>query len=140
VQGRKLTLKKNGIEITGDKEIDTFLKNLPAAAAKKIMRKGIRPAMKVLHKEVKNKVPVDEGQLKKAIKLKAAKRSRSSIGMDITVNKEDAFYAAMVEDGTKNRPPQSFIRSTADAHGEQALTTAKNGMKDIIREEAKKLK
>lgn len=140
-----MQLKKNGFAITGDKELDKLLKDLAPAVAKKILRKALRPAMKPLHKEAKTKAPVLEGDLKRSIKLRAAPRSRSHVGIDVVVSKKDwkgdsNFHASFIELGTKDITPEPFLRPAFDTKKNSAKNDVLNRLPQIIDDEVKKLK
>jgi HK97 gp10 family phage protein len=55
--------------------------------------------------EAKRIVPVDTGRLQNAIGIKSARTGKIEVGTDDT-----APYAMFVEFGTKNMPPQPFMR------------------------------
>lgn len=100
--------------VTGDERINRALKKISGKEAKGLMRKSMRPALKPVLQEAKSNAPSDTGQLKKNIKIKAMKRSRSSFGMRVSMgrpgqkdNTGKAFYGAFLELGTQDRATQS---------------------------------
>jgi len=70
----------------------------------------------------KNKVPVATGKLKESIKY-----DKDSITKEINLG-SDLDYAIYVELGTKNMPPQSFLRSTLY----EGKDTIEDNLKDLL--------
>lgn len=84
------------------KSINRAIKQIGDKDAKKAVRKATRASAKVFAKELKKNAPVDTGELKKSIKVRAAKRSRKYIGVNATVGLDtDAFYGNFIEFGAK---------------------------------------
>lgn len=80
------------------------------AFEKKVMNKGLkkcfRDGSKVIAKAVKDETPKGQsGFLRKAIKVRAAKRKKNRIGVNVQIGegnfKGDSFYGGFVEFGTK---------------------------------------
>jgi HK97 gp10 family phage protein len=96
------------VTITGLKELDRQLGELPKALGKKIVRKAVREAARPVLADAKAAVPVDSGDLKKSLKLKAFKRSRKrpgTFGIQVCTRsgwfQGKQFYGGMVEFGHK---------------------------------------
>lgn len=76
--------------------------------AKKVLRESIRPAAKLIQADAKSNVAVDTGALRKSIKVRALKRSRSRVGMTVTTNSTDnmfkgkTFYGGFLEYGHRH--------------------------------------
>ena len=118
------------ISIVGDKKLIRKFKTLEAKTQKKFVRKALRAAGKPVLAAAKQKVPVREGKLKKSLKLRAIKRSRTGVGVLIkTGNREElgikpgekGFYPFSVEYGTANTPEQSYLRAGMDENRDKAL-------------------
>lgn len=125
--------------VTGDERINRALKKISGKEAKSLMRKSMRPALKPVLQEAKSNAPSDTGQLKKNIKIKAMKRSRTHFGVRVSMqipgqkeNTQRPFYAAFVELGTKKRKTtsganrgtvrrQDFMRNAYKTKREQAF-------------------
>lgn len=105
------------------------LKGLPARLAKKVLRQAIRKGAKVIQQKANSLAPVDSGMTRKAIKVRAGKRSRKPrIWINTVVGegdyKGDTFYAAFLEyghlsgkrgsDGRKAVPARPFMRPAAE--------------------------
>lgn len=128
-------------KLIGMKEIHKAFKDLEPKVAKKVVRKALRKGMKIVLAEAKVKAPTGETkQLKKSLKIKARKRSRKVIAMDLTSGKGDfkgdQYYAAMVEYGTKKQPAQHYMRDAFEAKGGVAAKAIKDAIRDGILEQA----
>lgn len=83
------------------------LRSLEPKLEKKILRKACRAGAKVVAEAVRRRAPKLTGQTRKAIKVKAAKRSRRRKGVSVLVQlgaglyKGTTFYGAFVEFGHK---------------------------------------
>lgn len=132
------------IQLDGDKGLEAAFNALALNLQKKVFRPALRAGGKVLLKAIKARVPRDTGNLARAIKLRAGRRSRKSIGVAVFVDKSilkprpqpknpkpgarEGWHPAHVElghvrrtkRGTVHVPPKSFIRAGFDASKEQA--------------------
>lgn len=70
--------------LTGDKELNRKLAALKSTKAKQAIRKASRAALRPIHADAKSNAPKNRGDLRKGIKLRALKRSRSRIGAQVT--------------------------------------------------------
>lgn len=146
---------KAAFVVTGIGKIDRKLRKLPAVVGKKVVRKSMRAGMKVIKSAVESEVPVDTGLTRSAVKLKAHKRSRNKIGIDVRIDAsteglkktsskgKTVFYPAIVEYGRKKGkkplPPNPFMRRAFTAKGETARQITLKQLRDGIEEEAGKL-
>lgn len=90
-------MAKSGlVVITGDKEIDRRLKSLLPRIQKKVLRSAMRKGMKLVLADAQARVPVLTGLTKEHLKLKAMKRSRSRVGLNVQVGNAEGL--------TKTRP------------------------------------
>lgn len=139
-----MTVKRNNLTITGIKEIDRKLKGIPDKLAKKALRQSMRPAMKEVLKEAQQNAPVDSGDLKKSIKLKAGPRSKKAITLDVAVGegffKGDTFYAGFVEFGTSKMPAKPFMRPAYDSKGQDAKNKVIQDIPKMLEDVVKKAK
>ena len=110
------------IILSGVPELDRKLKLLAANMANKITRGALRTAGKQLLEKTKAAAPVDTGRLRKGLKLKALKRSRTRSGVMIQTPSREAlgikpgdksYYPAAVEFGTDKKAANPFMRGTA---------------------------
>ena len=103
----------DGIEVTGDKELDQLL----TAIAKEDGLKSIKAQMRKVTRKVtrhyvlpavKKYIPSDTNYLESTLKVRSLKRSRVRQGHMVTLGGEDlfrgdTFYGGFVEFGTKAR-------------------------------------
>jgi len=134
-------MKSTRFVLTGDKAIDRKLKKLGPKLGKKIIRRAMRPAAKVVRDEAKANCPVDTGTLRQSIKVRAAKRSRQKIELLVTTSGSDnlftgsAYYGGMVEWGTAFQAPRPYMRSAYDAKKDEAKKIARTNMLSLIEAE-----
>jgi len=121
------------------KRLQRKLSGLKRADKRAAVRKAARESAKPLHQATVQASPERTGLLKRAIKLRAARRSRVRVGVNVIVRKLDlskaadkfqatktfkkkfgnrtgmykVFYAGFVELGTKKQKAQHFMRQTA---------------------------
>lgn len=124
--------------VTGVEELDKELTELPIKLQKKVIRQAQRNGAKLLLGHVKARAPKKTGALKKALKIKAAPRSKKFVGVDIGVGKEwftgDQFAASFLEFGWKpggtGEPvtEHAFIKPTYEQYGQQTKTKVLNEM------------
>ena len=112
------------------------------ATRREVVRKAAREAARPLLKATQQATPVRTGLLKSSVKLRAAKKSRVRIGVNIIIRKIDwgkalakglvkgkygaggrkppkayrLFYGAFVEMGTKYMSARKFMKRTAQTH------------------------
>jgi len=136
------------IVVTGIKQIDRKLKQLEPKIQKKVLRQSMRAGLKEVQAEMKAQVPVDTGLMKKNVKVRALKRSRKRIGMEVRVGAapglithwasgESFFYPAGVEYGDSTHPPNPFGRRAYAAKGPKARDITMAKMVEGVEKEAK---
>ncbi len=100
-----------------------MLRALPIAMARKIAPKALRKTGKHLLEKTKDATPVDEGNLRKALKLRTMKRSKARSGVfiplptrgDLGISATDpGYYPAIIEFGQEGVPANPYIRGTRD--------------------------
>lgn len=125
-------------EVRGGAQLKRHLDQLADVEIKKILRKAMRAGAKVILPAARANAPVGAaGRLRKAIRVRAAKRSRKYIGMTVTVGKElfkgDEFYGAFQEFGWKTGKRRSpnrkqiagkhFLQKAGEQKGKAAGNT-----------------
>lgn len=83
-------------QVKGMKELAQFMHQLPDKLEKNIMRGGLRAGAKVLAAEAEKNVPVDEGDLKKSLKVSTSNKR----GVVTASVKATDFKAKWIEYGT----------------------------------------
>lgn len=132
--------------ITGGRALDDLLQTLPVKTETNIMRSALRAGARVYLDEVKQNIPVQQGFLRASARITTRKGKDGKISASVKVGNQLAFYAQMVEFGTrphviKARPgsalnvngsevksvdhpgiaPHPFMRPAADAKFAQAV-------------------
>lgn len=145
--------KAGMVYLTGDKELDRQLRTLGDRAVKKLFRKATRSGAKKMQVAIKATIPVSEkkrrkttgettdkagrvtsknqapGSLKRSIKVRAMKRSRSGrIGHSVVIGGDAAEYVSKVELGTRKMRPKRTIR---DAFGANKSSVASGFVNDV---------
>ena len=90
------------------------LHNVEPKLRKKVLTKSLRTAAKPIAATVKSNAPKESGQMKRAIKVRAGRRSRSSVRMRILSKtdwyKGDDFYLSFIEFGWHIGKRKSWMR------------------------------
>jgi len=110
------------LEVIGLEDIEKVLEELMPKHARNLSRALVHSLASTTAKEAKQKVPVDKGTLKKAIKAKRKRGTPDKSLSDVIVEqgknaKADGFYWHMVEYGTGGpvpQPEQPFLRPARD--------------------------
>lgn len=152
------------LTLTGDKQLDRFFRTMPTRVQKKVVRKPLRDAAKLIQTAAKENAPERTGLLRRAIKVRAAKRSRR-FPFSVTVRpqigagdfKGKTFYGAFVEFGHRlglrrnraaikrgiekdSRPVvegQHFMERAFESKAQQAKQVALSGIRVGIEAEAR---
>lgn len=86
----------SGVKVTGLKELNEFMKQLPEKLQKNVMRGALRAGAKALEAEAKRGAAVDAGDLRASIRIS----TRNQKGMVTASVKTDDFKAHWIEYGT----------------------------------------
>ena len=128
--------------VLGIPELDRKLRSLPAKLEKKVVRQALREALKPLLAATRQAAPQGlTGQLRRAVRLRAAKRTRKGnirfivqIGAGFFVGK--TFYGSFVELGTKYIEARHFMTRVYESHKEaakqDAIARIKSGVDSAI--------
>lgn len=116
--------------VTGYRELDRKLATLPLKVQKAVTRGSLRKAGKMIQDKAKQNLTsnqsVETGELRKGIRVRASKRSRTRVGIYIstTERKEEnskwPFGGAQVEFGREDVRPKPFLRP-AGYESQQAI-------------------
>jgi len=131
-------------EITGLKELDKTLRDLPKGVRKKMIRNGMKEAAKPILDLAKSLVPVDQGKLRDKMKIYSArlgkKQKKVSVGATISWPKSKTSpgkYAASIEFGTNSTPAQPFLRPAVKGAGNDVKQKFTIIMSRLVDEAAK---
>ena len=140
--------------LAGDKALVAKLDALPKVIHNKAVKKASRSLCRRIESIAKATVPTRKkmlrdgsmkayksGQLKKAIRWKAMKRSRVRQGHVVMVGKGwfrgDTFYGAFIELGTEKMRPRPFLRPAATAVRGRIRPEYTEALNDAIRHVSK---
>lgn len=131
-----------GMKVEGADKVIRKLKNLENKVQNKITRKALRAGAKVIQKAEKAKAPVDSGRLKRSIKVRAMKRKKGRIGVNVIMRASDfsgvKFYGNFVifgfKRGEKQIPANNYPKEATEASGEEAKSSVVNEMSTSIKE------
>lgn len=107
--------------IAGLSDLYAQLQQLPGKVESNIMRGALRAGQKVIQTAAINNVPVEDGELRKSIRISFRARSQKYgwVRMHLVAGSKDAYYSHMVEFGTaqhiiraKERPTRTTRRGT----------------------------
>ena len=119
------------IDFKGDVGLQRAFNELTGPKQKKAVRKGLRAGAKPIAERARQLVPRDKGKLRKSIKVKAEKRSRSGLGVIVTSGDDgnlftgDTYYGGMVEYGTTKMRARPFFRPAFDSLKDRAAEVAR---------------
>lgn len=102
--------------ISGGRELDDLLKTLPAKMEKNIMRAAVRAGAAVMREEVRSRVPTKSGALAKSVRI-TTRAKRGEITASVKAGNRTAFYAQMVEFGTRPHIIKAKPGSALDVPG-----------------------
>lgn len=140
------------LKLLGDKALQRNIDKLTNAVQKKIVRKALRAEGKLLLADIKARILSirvtgrHTDPLARLTKLRAIKRSRNRIGVQIVTPTRDelgipsdaGYWPAHMELGTATNSATSFLRIVANAGKEVRLARIAKGMGNGITAEARK--
>ena len=128
------------IKLLGDKALERKLKRLAPALQKKIVRKGMREAIKPVAADAKANAPVFSGLLQLSIKVKARKfRDRNKFGVKVSTEGlagVPIFYGSFNELGTRHQPARPFMRPALNSNRETSTGILKREIGSGVEAEA----
>ena len=135
------------VKLIGDKRLARKFKNMEPKLQKKILRSSLRKAARPIQQAAKQNVPVQSGDLRRSIKIRAAKRSRrtrNQVGIRISTNSGDnlfqgqTFYGGFLEFGTSRIAPVAFMKRAFDETRGQVMAIMREETKTAIREASRR--
>ena len=129
------------VNVYGLDEMLSKLHKLPDRVQKNVVTGAIRAGASSIAKEMKHKVPVKNGTLKKSIGVVKRRQKDKSIVMFTVAPrvKKGGWYAHFVEFGTKKMSPEPFIRPAYEEKGKDTINIAKQYMSKRLDKELAKL-
>lgn len=126
--------------VTGTRELERLLKQLPDVVAKKVTVNGLKAGGRVLVKGIKARAPRRTGKLaNSAVVSSASKATRGEslavVGFLTPVSRR----VHLTEFGTQHSPAQPFIRPTLDEDGAAAIRQIGESIGRGVEREARKL-
>lgn len=153
-------MAKRLVIITGDRKLNRMLSSLTSAKARALHRKAVRKAAKPILEQAKATAPVKSGALRRSLTIRATRRSRKSIGVQVTQKdgmfKGDQFYGGFQElgwklgkrtsqtrrkagsDKRKKIPGKWFMRGAGTEKQDEAIEIYESELKTFIESEARK--
>ncbi len=141
--------RKATIILTGSDRLNAKLLALTTAQSKAAIRSAARPALKPTLDAARALCPAGKGKLRRSIKIRAIRRSRTRVGMRLTTSKSDnaftgkTFYGGFLEwgwkTGTRSKEAGAIARRVARTlRGESRAAGAlgKKGSDFRVRQEA----
>jgi HK97 gp10 family phage protein len=130
--------KPFAIDVIGAPELKAVLAALEPKVAKKLTRQAMRKAQKIVLADAKRLVPVDTGQLKKSLSIRALKRSRSRFGVSVQTKeglfKGEQFYGGFIELGTKKMQARPYLRPALYDNEARVREVFAGSLRELIRE------
>ena len=117
-------------KIEGGKELQRALSKIPLKFEKRIAKSAVRAGAAVILKEARLRVPVDDGVLKKSLRVVARRSRRHSYSLASVVTRQgkkwqaqrmDAWYAHIIEFGSKFHSARPFMRPALDTRAAEAI-------------------
>lgn len=102
---------------------------LEAKDVENVLLKGAR----LIQQDMRRRVKVKTGRLKRAIRVKKAKRrGRWNPSAFAAVDRKKAPHAHLVENGTSRAPAHPFARPAAEAMQEPVAREVTEGLRDLV--------
>lgn len=135
------------LTLTGSRYIDQVFAALPRKLQNKILRDEIKVLAKQIAATAQAKAPVDEGDLRRAIRVRAMRRKRGFVGQSVmTIAKfmprtgdgeiADRTAGSFQEYGTEHQPAQPFMRPAFEQHRDSGKASVLSRVKQRILAEA----
>ena len=101
--------KIEGFSIGGIDELEKLFEQFALKEANRIIKKIVRDELKPVASELKRDYPKDSGETAKQIKVRAGRRKRGWINIDIK-SKDDNFVPKFLEYGTVDKNGNQLIK------------------------------
>lgn len=114
--------------IVGGKELADLLATLPTKVEANIMRSALRAGAKVYLDQVKQNIPVASGILRDSARITTRKTKDGKISASVKVGNRQAFYAHMVEFGTRPHIIKAKPGSALNVNGSEVKSVNHPGI------------
>jgi hypothetical protein len=131
--------RKITVTLTGSESLNRKLLELTSTQAKAAIRSAARPALQPTLQAARSLCPARDGKLRKSIKIRAIRRSRTRVGMRLTTGKSDnafsgkTFYGGFIEwgwkTGTRSKEAGAVARRVARSLRTESRTAGALGKK-----------
>ena len=141
--------RKVTVTLTGSDRLNRKLAELTSAQAKAAIRSAARPALQPTLQAARALCPARDGKLRRSIKIRAIRRSRTRVGMRLTTSGSDnafsgkTFYGGFIEwgwkTGTRSKEAGAIARRVTKSlrsESRAAGALAKKGSEFRTRQEA----
>lgn len=137
------------LKITGLRETERALAELPKATGKNVLRRVGKRALEPMRAKAENLAPVDRGDLANQVVI-SEKRTRRvpkqrgpKSGVEIAMGPAAGHgvlqYAGLVEFGTVDNPPRPYMRPAFNSEAQGALDSVTTELLGEIEKSAKRL-
>ena len=135
------------ISLLGDKELQRKLTRLVPAVQRKVLKKALRKAGKVVLAAARAAAPVRTGNLRRFLRLGDMKSRRDRVGVEVRTGTRDElgipqgsrfYYPAHIELGTRKLPARPYLRPALKGKETEALAIISSELRSGIIREARR--
>jgi HK97 gp10 family phage protein len=132
---------KVNFKFEGGKEIAAAMKELGVSASGRIVRSALNRSANVVTKRAKELVPVDSGELRRAIakRLRRARRGSDKQTVLVGIERPTSRRAHFAEFGTSRSAAHPFLRPSLDESAAEVLRVQQEAMRAGLEREVAKL-
>lgn len=144
---RRSAPKSYDVTALGDRELSKKLARLNFKIQTSFIRKALKSGGKILLVEVKSRAHEKTGALRRGLKLQRLKKRFGSIGVQVvtpTRGKLDiapdakGYYPAVLEYGSVNQPPNSYLRAGTKMAEKPVLAEVARSLRSSVGSEIRK--
>lgn len=128
----------SSVKVTGLRELNDVLSKLAPNVQKRVAGNAIRAGARLVATDAKRRVPVDTGQLKRSIVVRAAKGVRTGVGAVVAILRPRSRIAHLIEFGTSKTAAQPFLRPALDSQAQPAIRKVGEILRKGVEREAAK--
>jgi HK97 gp10 family phage protein len=135
---------KTTVQLSGFKELDAALGELPKATGYNVLRRVLVKAGEPLAAGMRDRAPKEQGDLAEGITVstarpKAKKRTKKTSAVEVVIGPGQHPQGSLQEHGTVNHSPHPFVRPAWDEGRAEALDTIGQELGGEIEKAAKRL-